>query len=395
MNIGFVSTWFERGAAYVTKSYINLLKTKHSVFVYARGGENYGKDDPNWDFPYVTWAPRLLGTNINYFHFKKWIQQNNLDTIFFNEQHQIEIVYKIKKKFPDLKLGTYVDFYKEDTVKEFNLFDFLICNTRRHAFVFQNHLQSYYVPWGTDINVFKPIDAPNKDRELTFYHSAGMSKRKGTKFVIEAFINGAIYKDARLIIHTQKSFKENFGYNRKNLKKYNIEIIEKTVSAPGLYYLGDVYVYPTMLDGLGLTIYEALSSGLPVITTNHPPMNEVINESTGRLVDVDYFRSRADAYYWPLSIVNESSLINAMKYYCENKEQIPMMKKRARKEALEHWNWSDRREKIIEIFEESSVIVKEPNIKYISEKTIADRLKVRLGSSYIYVFIKSVIHLFR
>lgn len=54
MNIGFISTWFERGAAYVTKAYVDILKDNHNVFVYARGGEKTGEGDPNWDLPYVT-----------------------------------------------------------------------------------------------------------------------------------------------------------------------------------------------------------------------------------------------------------------------------------------------------------------------------------------------------
>jgi len=53
-----------------------------------------------------------------------------------------------------------------------------------------------------------------------------------------------------------------------------------------LYYLGDVYVYPTTLDGLGLTVYEALASGLPVIATDVAPMNEIITEDNGKLVKV-------------------------------------------------------------------------------------------------------------
>lgn len=40
MNIGLVTTWFERGAAYVSKAYLNSLKTDNNVFIYARGGEN-------------------------------------------------------------------------------------------------------------------------------------------------------------------------------------------------------------------------------------------------------------------------------------------------------------------------------------------------------------------
>ena len=59
MKIGFVSTWFERGAAYVTKQYLNLLKENHEVFVYARGGEKYAIGDEEWDKSYVTWGTHL------------------------------------------------------------------------------------------------------------------------------------------------------------------------------------------------------------------------------------------------------------------------------------------------------------------------------------------------
>lgn len=382
MNIGFVSTWFERGAAYVTKAYISLLQENNNIFVYARGGEKYAKGDENWDLPYVTWAPRLREDSINYNHFVKWIKRNNIEVIFFNEQKNIDIVYKIKKAMPHLKVGSYIDYYKENTVKEFYLYDFLICNTKRHYSVFKDHPQCYYVPWGTDINLFKP---QKKDiDELVFFHSMGMSKRKGTKYVIDAFINGEIYKNAKLIIHTQKSLKESFGIDNKILQKYNIEEINKTVTAPGLYHLGDVYVYPTMLDGLGLTLYESLSVGLPVITTNHPPMNEVINEKVGYLVEVDHFRSRYDGYYWPLSIVSEESLIKGMEFFINNPKQLEYMKKEARKEAINKWNWEDRKKTINDIFIKSKVIVKEPDKKLLSPLNKVEKLRRKIGASYLY-----------
>lgn len=386
MNIGFVSTWFERGAAYVTKSYIDLLKENNNVFVYARGGESYAKGNPKWDLPHVTWAPRLRGTSINFKHLKRWIEANQIQILFFNEQNDINIIYQLKKELSHIKLGAYIDYYKEDTVKEFFLYDFLICNTKRHYSVFKEHPQCYYVPWGTDTNLFKPEKKLNE--KITFFHSAGMSNRKGTTFVIDAFIKGNLHQYSKLILHTQKDFEKNFDYNVTELKKYNIEVIEKTVTAPGLYYLGDIYVYPTMLDGLGLTMYEALSSGMPVITTNHPPMNEVINNDVGYLVDVDYLRSRQDGYYWPLAIVNEKSLIKSMIYFVENKSELPKMKETARKEAVEKWQWSDREKEINKIFNETKIVVNKPNKDYISEKGQVENLLQKVGSSYLYSILK-------
>ena len=65
----------------------------------------------------------------------------------------------------------------------YNLYDFVICNTKRHWAAMQNHKQPYYVKWGTDINIFKPNLKEHKD--IIFFHSMGMSFRKGTKTLIE------------------------------------------------------------------------------------------------------------------------------------------------------------------------------------------------------------------
>ena len=367
MNIGFVSTWFERGAAYVTRAYLDILKENNTVFVYARGGEELGKGNKNWDHDYVTWGLRLESSNINFSHFKKWIEANKIDCLFFNEQHDFEIIKKVKKNFPYIKVGAYIDYYKVDTVSGFRNYDFLICNTKRHYEVFEWHPQCYYIPWGTDVNLFSP--QRKKDDEFVFFHSVGMSKRKGTKLLIEAFLDGSLYKYSKLIIHSQISIEENFGYSKDYLNNFNVEVIEKTVKAPGLYYLGDVYVYPTNLDGLGLTLYEALASGLPVITTNDGPMNEVIDQKNGCLIDVQKYMTRSDAYYWPLAIASKDSLIECMKIML-NCKNIDSMKLDARKCALDNWNWDDRREVINFVFSNSKVLDANSELKSTNPKFI-------------------------
>lgn len=98
MNIGFVSTWFERGAAYVTKTYINFLKEKHNIYVYARGGEAYAKNDPNWDLPYVTWGKRVgMGMEISLSDISKWIEKNSLDIIFLMSSKILPLYIRLKR----------------------------------------------------------------------------------------------------------------------------------------------------------------------------------------------------------------------------------------------------------------------------------------------------------
>jgi len=141
-----------------------------------------------------------------------------------------------------------------------------------------------------------------------------------------------------------------FGYEKSYLEQFNIKVIQETVTAPGLYHLGDVYAYPTTLDGLGLTVFEALACGLPVITTNCAPMNEVINKDNGYLVDVEKIHSRSDGYYWPLSICNMNSLISGMKYYIEHQNKLPIMRDSIRSDTEKNLNWESRFAQINDIF---------------------------------------------
>lgn len=56
MNVGLVTTWFERGAAYVSRQYMEALSSDlgNRVFVYVRGGEAYAKKNDRWDKENVT-----------------------------------------------------------------------------------------------------------------------------------------------------------------------------------------------------------------------------------------------------------------------------------------------------------------------------------------------------
>ncbi len=360
MKIGIITTWFERGAAHVSKQYKALLEDQHDVFVYARGGEMFGINHEEWDGPFVTWGKRIGGagsTEMDLEDFGDWITANRIDTLLFNEQHWWPAVAFARKM--NVKIGTYVDYYTEKTIPYFELYDFLICNTHRHHQAFQWHPQAYYVPWGTETNIYKPVERKNREG-LTFFHSAGMSPvyRKGTEMLLRAFdkLGSA---SCRLVIHTQVSLEDRLHSSdqailAKRLSEGSIDVIEKTVGAPGLYHLGDVYVYPTRLEGIGLTIFEALSAGLPVILPDNAPMNEFINDGIGRLASVERLYSRSDGYYWPCCLVDIDDLANKMRYYEENFDRLEEFSQLAREHAVQYLNWRDRKEEVLKAFEQSN-----------------------------------------
>ena len=351
MNIGFVSTWLERGATYVTRTYMDLLKQSNNLFVFARGGEFFDST-MSYEGATIEKGLRLKNVEINWRQFENWIKSNKLDIIIFNEQDELDAVYKTRISFPNVLLVCYIDYYKENTLQSFDIYDVLLCNTKRHYEAFKWHNGARYLPWGADLDVFKcPTDRVDKDK-VVFFHSAGMSNRKGTLTLINAFVGNVLAeKGAKLIVHSQKKLETQ--YTDQELKKAGVEVITKTVHHPGLYYMGDVYVYPTTLDGLGLTIYEALASGLPVITTDAAPMNEIVNNENGRLVAVKRVCSRSDGYYWPLSYVDDRSLMDAMLYYIKNKESLGKLKQAARTYAEENLDIRSRCTQLMDILNDA------------------------------------------
>lgn len=350
MNIGIVTTWFERGAAYVSRLYRDALKNSgHKVFIYARGGEKFALGDPNWDSSDVTWgkySKYKVAHSINKDDFTKWIKKNKLELIIFNEQSWFKPVVWAHNL--GVKTVAYIDYYTEKTIPLFVIYDALICNTKRHYETFSWHRQCIYIPWGTNINIFKPkFPAINRHR-IRFFHSCGMSPgRKGTFDLINAF--SKLTGDALLIIHTQVSLLDSLNKSQdKNqlsqivnilLKEKRLIIIEKTVSAPGLYYLGDVYVYPSHLDGIGLTQAEALACGLPIIVPDNPPMNEFIGKENGIAVPINKLWSRSDGYYWPQCDTDIEALTKAMQEYIDKFENIFLFKKAARSYAEKYLDW--------------------------------------------------------
>ncbi len=192
---------------------------------------------------------------------------------------------------------------------------------------------------GTDINIYKPKNI--KHNKLTFFHSVGMSLRKGTDILIDAFIDGKIYEHSELVIHTQIPIENNCCYTKEELKRYNIKIIEKTVTAPGLYHMRDIYVYPTRLDGPGLTMYEALASGMPLITSDFPPMNEFGSLDFIKYVKIQNHYCRKDAYYYPMVICEKDSLIEAMMWYVNHPESLENQKLLARVYAEKNYTISE------------------------------------------------------
>jgi 1,2-diacylglycerol 3-alpha-glucosyltransferase len=349
LNIGFITLWFERGQAHVSKTLQEALASYHNIFIFARAGYCWGKKmipekTGYWDIPNLTcWNANRISKKV----ITKWIEENRLDVVIFNEEGDWGLVKACSEKATTIN---YLDSYYSAWAKKMSVFDGILCSTRRTYQMLKDIAPSYFISWGVDSALFKPLPGP-AEKDFTFFHNAGWGGtgyRKMTPYVVRAFDEiSKTSPSLSLLVHSQAELKKYPRETRKIIKRNpRISFIQKTIPAPGLYHKGKIYVYPTKLEGLGLTILEALACGLPVITTDAPPMNEFVkDEYNGLLVRVGERKTRYDGIAFPETIVEFDDLKEKMLKLSSDRDLIRKLSAGARADLLENYNLGQFKER--------------------------------------------------
>ena len=337
LNIGFISIWFERGQSYVTKALRDILSKHHNTFVFARTGGVFGQPKLEktgyWNVPNLTTYPEYkIPTDI----IKKWVRENKLDVVIFNEEYDWDLVRAVKES--GTKVFTYLDYYKDDWNPYIDMYDAVLCSTLRTYKLVKNLCKAHYIGWCVDLNLFKP-KKNSTEKKYTFFHNAGwlgINYRKMTPAVILAFdAVSRIFKNTSLLVHAQAEL-DKLPFQIIDILKSNphINYHIETLPAPGLYHNGKILVFPSKLEGLGLPLPEGLACGLPTIVTNAPPMNEFIkNGYNGFLVRVAHRITRHDNISFPEEIVDVNDLALKMSEAINNPDLINEMGINARQFA--------------------------------------------------------------
>ena len=159
--------------------------------------------------------------------------------------------------------------------------DVMICPTQHTCNLMQDWTRRYgfgwktvYIPWPVDVQRFQfrqrsvcreflfingwgGGNAHHPDRSPASYH------RKGMELIIAA---AELAPDLKFIVRSLKPI--SFALPK------NIRVAKALKDNAGLYDEGDVCVQPSHYEGLGLQLLECQAAGMPLVTTNGPPMNE-------------------------------------------------------------------------------------------------------------------------
>jgi glycosyltransferase involved in cell wall biosynthesis len=194
------------------------------------------------------------------------------------------------------------------------------------------------VPYGVDSSKFiftkKNV---SENEKIRFLFVGNISEIKGIYYLLQAFkeINN---KDIIInivggdgnddIYKPYKEFSNFFGTIRRD-------------KMPEIYTNHDVLIFPSLADGFGLSIMEALSSGLPCIVTENSGASDIItNYENGFIIPIQDVNAIKEKVLW----------------FVNNKKEIEIMSIKAR-DLAEKYDWAryynQYANTIIEILEEN------------------------------------------
>lgn len=147
------------------------------------------------------------------------------------------------------------------------------------------------LPWCLDLAKLPERSVSGPAR--VFVHNAGLvdgQDRKGTRDTIRAF-SRVKQKDIRLIVRLQREAELPLADERVEIRVGNL------AEPAELYREGDCAIQPSKMEGIGFMVLEPAACGMPVITLDYPPMNEVVTQPE-MLVRKRLFKRRAIPTVW-------------------------------------------------------------------------------------------------
>lgn len=194
----------------------------------------------------------------------------------------------------------------------------------------------WYVPNGVEERFFVSREYPEKSACNLLYVGTWLD-RKGVYYLTEAFQIAAV-RNARLKLTVAgcsagaEEVKNMFA--REVRDRVRVLPFVKRDEIPALYAAHDIFVFPSLVEGMPLTLLEAMATGMPVVTTNTCGMADVVeHEVNGLLVPA------ADA----------EALAREMERLCESadlRKQFGL----AGQESLRNYTWERVAQRLERVF---------------------------------------------
>ena len=293
MNVGVVSKWFNRGQPVVGRQLRSAVdELGHRSFVLAKPRREKGpmggalELSGVWDQPDVT-AASSFETPLD--EYVAWVEANSIDVVLCDQNYQFTELADLRSRGVRV-IGRFVweHFTAEHVEPAREAYDVVYSVTECERERYRGFgLETPRVPWGIHPELLAVAVERAGDGLVRFVFPGGfLGHRKPAEPVIEAF-SRARGENLRLTVKAQ--------VERTRLNEI-LPMVEadgrielKLADEPWDEHLAaiaahDVSISPSRWEGLGLPLYEAIAFGMPTITNDDPPMNEVVGDGINGLL---------------------------------------------------------------------------------------------------------------
>ena len=333
MRIGIVAYWFNRGQAVVARQIRAALEELgHETFVLARPTRK-SNIRPGWVDTEGVWAQEGVTTASDYLipaaEYAAWAEAVQPDLVMFDQNYQFDEIAQLRRSGVRT-IGRFVwEHFSAEHVDPASaafdrIYSLTACEQQRYT---ELGIETPRVRWGCFPDLVQlakqleaegggsgreagaPGDASTRSARLPrgtgrtrsgasagvihcLFPGGFMSKRKPLAETIEAF---RATSDRRLRLRLKAQVDRQAkqvarmirGGSRFGRRDDRIELV--TADLPTDEYLrmfaaADVCLAPSRWEGLGLHLFEATALGLPIVTNDNPPMNEVVIDGMNGLL---------------------------------------------------------------------------------------------------------------
>ena len=211
------------------------------------------------------------------------------------------------------------------------------------------------VHWGVDTSIFVPLHGDDEDamaihEEIRSRYDAASSDsrlllavgrlaaRKGYASLLRAFAKvHASAPSVRLVIVGRGHLRSRLNRLAKSLgvgEAVHFESGMPFEELAELFRSADLVVYPSYYEGQGLIPLEAMASATPVVTVNHGPLPEMVDDSVGRL----------------FTMADETSMAAAILTELDSDESLKKKGENGRRRVLENFTYEGNSERFEAIY---------------------------------------------
>ncbi|MEM5831208.1 MAG: glycosyltransferase family 4 protein [Candidatus Aenigmatarchaeota archaeon] len=182
---------------------------------------------------------------------------------------------------------------------------------------------SCYIPNGVDTSIFKPKKIEHES--FTVLYVGAMEKFRGVHLIPQF---AKKLPQIKFLLVGKGSVNFNL-LNINNIEKKNYTSYKEIIK---FYNSSDLMIRPSLYEGFGIPVLEAMACELPVIASDFPCFKEIISEGTGFCVSLNKF---------PEYIL----------YFFDNPKEVKRYGRRARRQAKK-FEWKKIAKQTFKVYEE-------------------------------------------